>query len=127
MADADDPSFESVREFARRTSISRSLIYKLIQAGELQTYKVGRRTLVDVAASVAWLRSRPKIGNRKGTTCSDEVSPLHEHCMSLTQDREEIIIAIPKASRGAFNVVEYLDDFLIFFNGSVVRRCKVSR
>lgn len=49
----------SIEEFARRISVSRRLIYALIERGEgPQTIRVGRRRLIRQEDGKAWLQSR---------------------------------------------------------------------
>ncbi|WP_156420703.1 MULTISPECIES: helix-turn-helix domain-containing protein [unclassified Sphingopyxis] len=42
----EDPFFISIREFCRRFGIARTKTYQLINRGELETAKIGSRTLV---------------------------------------------------------------------------------
>jgi excisionase family DNA binding protein len=48
-----------VREACRLTGISRSKLYELIAAGEIQIIKVGTTTLVPVTSLTRFLSSRP--------------------------------------------------------------------
>lgn len=51
--------FESIGELAARSRLSRRTIYRAIERGELQAYKVGNRTRINVAAADAWLTATP--------------------------------------------------------------------
>lgn len=53
------PDFVTVLAWVKRTGISRSVTYELLAAGELKGRKVGRRTLIDFRAGLAWLDSQP--------------------------------------------------------------------
>ena len=46
-------TYETLADFCRRTTISRSTVYRLISANKLPTRKVGRRRLVPVGAELA--------------------------------------------------------------------------
>ncbi len=61
---ADSPDFELINHWCRRTDMSRSAVYNEIGNGNLPAIKVGTRTLIDVAAGLAWLRSRPRANIR---------------------------------------------------------------
>lgn len=45
-----DPLFVSITEAAKALSLGRTSVYELINAGELETRKMGRRRLVTVAS-----------------------------------------------------------------------------
>jgi len=64
MSDADPhkPLTVRIREACRMTGIGRSKFYEFIQEGEIDVIKVGRMTLVLLAALEAFLaaRSQPK-------------------------------------------------------------------
>ena len=45
----------SIPQAVEATSIGRSLIYKQIKAGNLNTFKIGTRTLIAAEDLVAWL------------------------------------------------------------------------
>ena len=53
------PDFVSIPTWIKRRGISRSKTYELLAAGELTARKVGRRTLIDLKAGLAWLDARP--------------------------------------------------------------------
>jgi hypothetical protein len=60
----------SVRDFAAETSLSRSLIYEAIKAGDLQTIKLRGRRLILAGDGEAWIRSF-----RRGTQAASEGAP----------------------------------------------------
>lgn len=47
----------SIDEFCHWAGIGRSLAYKEIERGRLQTKKVGRRTIVPTASALIWLEN----------------------------------------------------------------------
>lgn len=53
------PDFVPIAVWVARTGISRSKTYELLAAGELTARKVGRRTLIDLHAGLAWLDAQP--------------------------------------------------------------------
>lgn len=53
-----EPLAYSIAEASRVTSISRSRIYELINAGELQSRKVGRRTIIPANSLRALIEGR---------------------------------------------------------------------
>lgn len=53
------PHFVSIADWVVRSGISRSRTYELIAEGKLQARKVGRRTLIDLKAGLAWLDDQP--------------------------------------------------------------------
>ena len=59
MSQDGAPNFVSIPNWVRRTGISRSKTYELLAAGELSARKVGRRTLIDLKAGLAWLDEQP--------------------------------------------------------------------
>ncbi len=58
------PFAVSIDDACKLAGVGRSLIYKSIAAGNLQTRKAGRRTLIEVAALQSWLSSLPDGRNR---------------------------------------------------------------
>jgi hypothetical protein len=53
------PKFASVSVWCGLSGLSRSSVYIALGRGDLRAVKVGKRTLIDVEAGLAWLRSRP--------------------------------------------------------------------
>lgn len=53
------PNFVTVPEWIARSGISRSRTYELLGTGDLRARKVGRRTLIDLRAGLAWLDAQP--------------------------------------------------------------------
>lgn len=53
------PPFVTIERWTALTTMSRRATFVHIAKGDIVAHKVGRRTLVDVAASMAWIRSRP--------------------------------------------------------------------
>lgn len=56
----------SIREFAQRTSISRSALYLAIKEGSLTVRKRGTRTVIIAADGLAWLESLPALHDLAG-------------------------------------------------------------
>ena len=52
------PLAYSIKDASRVSSLSRSRLYELIAAGELQIRKVGKRTLIPVASLRALIEGR---------------------------------------------------------------------
>jgi hypothetical protein len=50
----------TVREFCESCSVGRSTFYLARKANQIQTVKVGKRTLIAVAEAERWLGSLPK-------------------------------------------------------------------
>ena len=59
MPDEIIPHYVTISDWVVRSGISRSRTYELIAAGELSARKVGRRTLIDLRAGLAWLDEQP--------------------------------------------------------------------
>ncbi|WP_328295784.1 helix-turn-helix domain-containing protein [Kineococcus sp. NBC_00420] len=60
-----EPLLLSVQEAHRQLGLGRSKLYEFITAGDIETVKVGRRTLVpmeSLQAFVEKLRHRPAVG-----------------------------------------------------------------
>jgi hypothetical protein len=53
------PPFVTIERWTALSTMSRRATFVHIAKGHIVAHKVGRRTLVDVAASMAWIRSRP--------------------------------------------------------------------
>lgn len=53
------PNFVSIAEWCFRSGISRSRTYELLATGDIKAHKVGRRTLIDLKAGLAWLDAQP--------------------------------------------------------------------
>lgn len=53
------PPFVTIERWTALSTMSRRATFVHIAKGDIVAHKVGRRTLVDVAASMAWIRSRP--------------------------------------------------------------------
>ncbi len=53
------PNFVTVAEWCLRSGISRSRTYELLAADDIKARKVGRRTLIDLKAGLAWLDAQP--------------------------------------------------------------------
>ena len=47
----------SVREFRELFGISNTTFYKLLQAGEIRVFKIGRKTLIDSQEAERWYQS----------------------------------------------------------------------
>jgi len=53
------PKFATIEDWCTISGMSRRVTYDKMGTAELQAVKVGGRTLIDVEAGLAWLRSRP--------------------------------------------------------------------
>jgi hypothetical protein len=53
----DRPAYMDIPTWCAYTGMNRTSVYEAVAFGELTTIKVGRRRLVDVEESLAWLRS----------------------------------------------------------------------
>jgi hypothetical protein len=53
------PSYAPISEWGTISGMSRSEIYRRLAAGDLVAKKLGSRTLIDVEAGLAWMRSLP--------------------------------------------------------------------
>lgn len=53
------PNFVTISEWVVRSGVSRSRTYELLASGHLEARKVGRRTLLDLRAGLAWLDAQP--------------------------------------------------------------------
>ena len=51
----------SITEACEVSSVGRTTLYAAIKRGDLQSRKVGRRTLVTAKELLAWLESRPVV------------------------------------------------------------------
>lgn len=58
--DAATPAFAAITPtWLAISGMSRSATYRALGRGELRAIKLGSRTLIDVEAGLAWLRSQP--------------------------------------------------------------------
>jgi hypothetical protein len=53
------PKFATIDNWIAMSGMGRRSVYDYLGTGELKAVKVGARTLIDVEAGLAWLRSRP--------------------------------------------------------------------
>lgn len=53
------PKFATIEDWGTISGMSRRVTYEKLGTGELKAIKVGGRTLIDVEAGLAWLRSLP--------------------------------------------------------------------
>lgn len=51
--------YATIDRWSEMTGLGRTKTYYLLGEGKLRAIKAGRRTLIDVAAGMAWLRSQP--------------------------------------------------------------------
>lgn len=58
-ASGPQPAFSSIDGWLLISGMSRRVTYEKLGTGDLKAIKVGTRTLIDVEAGLAWLRSRP--------------------------------------------------------------------
>jgi hypothetical protein len=59
MENALSPKFCSIDNWCALSGMGRRVTYAELGVGNLKAIKVGARTLIDVDAGLAWLRSRP--------------------------------------------------------------------
>lgn len=59
-AESPRPAYCTIEKWILISSMGRRSVYDALGRGELTAIKVGTRTLIDVEAGMAWLRSRPK-------------------------------------------------------------------
>lgn len=50
----------SPEEIAKRNGVSRAKVYLEMQQGKLEARKLGRRTMITLAAEDAWLEAMPR-------------------------------------------------------------------
>ncbi len=53
------PKFTTIDNWLALSGMGRRSVYDYLGTGDLKAIKVGTRTLIDVEAGLAWLRSRP--------------------------------------------------------------------
>jgi hypothetical protein len=53
------PKFAPLQQWCALSGMSRTATYNALGRGDLRAIKVGTRTLLDVDAGLAWLRSLP--------------------------------------------------------------------
>ena len=53
------PVFVPLNEWCRLSGMTRSAAYDALRLGQLKSHKLGRKTLIDVAAGLAWIRAMP--------------------------------------------------------------------
>lgn len=56
---AEYPAFATLAVWQRLSGVSRSRTYELLAAGHLRAIKLRSRTLIDVEAGLAWMRTLP--------------------------------------------------------------------
>ena len=57
--DITSPKFAPLPQWCAISGMSRTATYNALGRGDLKAIKLGTRTLLDVEAGVAWLRSLP--------------------------------------------------------------------
>ncbi len=57
--DTPTPKFTSIPQWCALSGMSRTGTYNALGRGDLRAVKCGDRTLIDVEAGLAWLRSLP--------------------------------------------------------------------
>ena len=57
--DTPTPKFALLPQWCALSGMSRTATYNALGRGDLKAIKVGSRTLLDVEAGLAWLRSLP--------------------------------------------------------------------
>lgn len=56
---APTPRYVSVQEWLAISNMGRRTFYERVAAGQLKAVKLGARTLVDLEASLAWMKTLP--------------------------------------------------------------------
>ena len=51
--------YEPIAKFVARSGISRPVVYREIAKGNLRAIKLGKSTLIDVPAALAWMKTLP--------------------------------------------------------------------
>ena len=59
METSQTPKFATIDGWCPLSGMGRRVVYDEIGLGNIKAIKVGARTLIDVGAGLAWLRSRP--------------------------------------------------------------------
>ena len=54
------PRYEGIAAFGRRSGMSTTAIYAALGEGHLRAIKLGRKTVIDVEAALAWVASQPR-------------------------------------------------------------------
>ena len=54
-----EPKFAQIPHWCAISGLNRTATYTALGRGDLKAVKVGKRTLIDVDAGLAWLRSQP--------------------------------------------------------------------
>lgn len=67
------PAFATIAGWQRLSGMSRSRTYELLAAGDLKAIKLRSRTLVDVEAGLAWMRTLPAAIVAKGERPTKEI------------------------------------------------------
>jgi hypothetical protein len=57
--DTPTPKFATIDNWIAMSGMGRRSVYDYLGTGELKAIKLGGRTLIDVEAGLAWLRSLP--------------------------------------------------------------------
>lgn len=60
----DIPHYVSVETWLQRTGMSRTDTYRKLGEGTLKAKKIGRKTLIDFPAGIAWIESQPNAAER---------------------------------------------------------------
>lgn len=55
----DTPKFAPIPAWCRISGMGRSTAYAALGRGDLRAVKLGKRTLIDVDAGLAWMRALP--------------------------------------------------------------------
>ena len=58
-SDVPRPAFATVADFCRLSGVGRTSLYDALKSGHVPARKLGARTLIDVAAGLAWIESLP--------------------------------------------------------------------
>ena len=53
------PAYATIADFAKLSGLGRTSIYSAMKAGHVPARKVGARTLINVAAGLAWIEAQP--------------------------------------------------------------------
>ena len=70
------PAFATIREWSALSGMGRAKTYDLLSKGHLRAKKVGRRTVIDVAHGLAYIRRQPDAEIRLARAPREARQPL---------------------------------------------------
>ena len=60
IPDNPTPKYESIADWRRRSGMSITAIYAALGENHFSAIKLGRKTVIDVEAALAWLATQPR-------------------------------------------------------------------